>query len=256
MTSESAGILSRVDPGAGRVTATIDVGNGPIAVAAGPKEVWVANSRDATVSRIDPATDRVDTAIPVGEGPSGVAVAPDGSSVWVSNELAGTLSRIDPAVDRVVKTVAVGDLPQGVAVSGHTAYVAVRGSSSAHRGGTLTVAVANPAATYHVGLPKSLDPAYGYAAWELLTLTNDGLVGYGRSGGADTYKVVPDLALTLPTVTDGGRTYTFQLRPGIRYSTGALVRPADIRRGIERALLTSGGHRAPISAASSARPDA
>jgi YVTN family beta-propeller protein len=240
VTSESRGILSRVDPGAGRVTATIDVGNGPVAVATGPKEVWVANSRDATVSRVDPVTDQV-TPIEVGEGPSGVAAAPDGSSVWVSNELAGTLSRIDPAVGRLVKTGTVGDLPQGVAVNGHTAYVAVRGSSSAHRGGTLTVAVANPDAIYHVGLPKSLDPAYGYTVWELLTLTNDGLVGYGRSGGAETYKVVPDLAVTLPTVGDGGRTYTFQLRPGIRYSTGVPVRPADIRRGIERALLTGGG---------------
>jgi peptide/nickel transport system substrate-binding protein len=46
--------------------------------------------------------------------------------------------------------------------------------------------------------------------------------------------------LTLPTVSDGGRTYTFQLRRGIRYSTGQPVRPADIRRGIERALLASG----------------
>ena len=239
VTSESAGILSRVDPGVGSVTATIHVGNGPVAVAAGAKGVWVANSRDATVSRVDPATDRV-TLIEVGEGPSGVAVAPDGSSVWVSNELAGTLSRIDPAVGRVVKTGTVGDLPQGVAANGHTAYIAVRGSSGAHRGGTLTVAVANPADTYHVAVPKALDPAYGYALWELLTLTNDGLVGYGRSGGAESYKVVPDLAVTLPTVSDGGRTYTFQLRPGIRYSTGMPVRPADIRRGIERALLTSG----------------
>ena len=72
-------------------------------------------------------------------------------------------------------------------------------------------------------------------------------MGYGRSGGAESYRVVPDLAVALPTVSDGGRTYTFQLRPGIRYSTGAVVRPADIRRGIERALLTSGSdaHPAP-----------
>jgi peptide/nickel transport system substrate-binding protein len=239
-TSQAAGVLSRIDPAVRRVTARINVGNGPVAVAVGPGAVWVANSRDATVSRIDPATDMV-TPIQVGEGPSGVAVAPDGRSVWVSNELAGTLSQIDPALNRVVKTQTVGDLPQGVAVGAATMYVAVRGASGAHRGGTLTVAVANPSGTYDVGLPKSLDPANGYTAWELLTLTNDGLVGYGRSGGAESSRVVPDLALTLPAVSDGGRTYTFQLRPGIRYSTGDLVRPADVRRGIERALIVGGG---------------
>jgi peptide/nickel transport system substrate-binding protein len=75
---------------------------------------------------------------------------------------------------------------------------------------------------------------------ELLTLTNDGLLGYGRSGGADSLRVVPDLASALPSITDGGRTYTFRVRPDIRYSTGAFVRPADFRRGIERALAISG----------------
>jgi peptide/nickel transport system substrate-binding protein len=158
----------------------------------------------------------------------------------VSNELAGTLSRIDPTVDKPDRTVSVGDLPQAVAVGAGTAYVSVRGSSVSHVGGTLRVAVANPAGTYGPGLPKSLDPSYGYTAWELLGLTNDGLLGYGRSGGVNSYRVVPDLAVAFPTVSDGGTTYTFQLRPGIRYSNGALVKPADIRRGIERALTNSG----------------
>jgi peptide/nickel transport system substrate-binding protein len=45
---------------------------------------------------------------------------------------------------------------------------------------------------------------------------------------------VPDLATAIPDPTDGGRTYTFQLRPGIRYSTGEPVQPQDFRRAIER----------------------
>ena len=48
--------------------------------------------------------------------------------------------------------------------------------------------------------------------------------------------MVPDLATSLPAVTDGGRTYSFHLRTGIRYSTGAPVRASDIRLGIERVL--------------------
>ena len=48
------------------------------------------------------------------------------------------------------------------------------------------------------------------------------------------------LATGPPTVSNGGLTYTFPLRKGIRYSTGGVVQPADIRRGIERALLLSG----------------
>ena len=48
--------------------------------------------------------------------------------------------------------------------------------------------------------------------------------------------LVPDLAVTLPRPADGGTTYTFTLRPGIRYSSGAPVRASDFRRGIQRQL--------------------
>ena len=34
--------------------------------------------------------------------------------------------------------------------------------------------------------------------------------------------------------------YTFRLRPGLRYWTGAPVRATDVRRGLERAAQTSG----------------
>ena len=42
-------------------------------------------------------------------------------------------------------------------------------------------------------------------------------------------QIVPDLAVSVPTPTDGGTTYRFQLRRGIRYSNGAVVSPADVR---------------------------
>ena len=77
-------------------------------------------------------------------------------------------------------------------------------------------------------------------------ITNDGLVTYKRVGGSEGNRLVPDLAVSLPAPTDGGRTYTFQLRPGIRYSNGALVRPADFRRAIERALLAQSGGARPF----------
>ena len=235
VTSESASVLSRVDPRS-RIVLPINVGNQPASVAVGSDAVWVANGGDGTISRIDPATNRVAATIGVGEGPSGVAIATDGKSVWVSNELSGTLTKVDTATNDPVDKVTVGDKPQGVALSADTAYVASQGSR-AHRGGTLTVLVPNPLGVYSPRLPKALDPAYGYTAWDLTTLTNDGLVGYGRSGGAESYRIVPDLAAALPTISDGGRTYTFQLRSGIRYSNGELVQPADFRRALERALL-------------------
>jgi YVTN family beta-propeller protein len=242
VTSQSTGVLSKIDPVARSVSQTTNVGNQPVAVATGPGAVWVANSEDGTVDRVDPKTATVDGTITVGKEPNGIAVEPDGT-VWVSNALSGTLSEIEPSSTNSTngRTVVVGATPQGIAFSGAAGYVPVQESTSAHRGGTLTVAIANQAGFYTNPLPGAFDPASGYGTWELTTMTNDGLLGYSRAGGTDTTKVVPDLAAALPTVSDAGRTYTFQLRSGVHYSTGGLVQPADIRRGIERALLESHG---------------
>lgn len=87
------------------------------------------------------------------------------------------------------------------------------------------------------GGEDSADPAAWrgiLSHWLMLSLTNDGLVTYRRIGGLAGDTLVPDLATALPAPMDGGRTYTFQLRRGIRYSNGALVKPEDLRRAIER----------------------
>ena len=48
----------------------------------------------------------------------------------------------------------------------------------------------------------------------------DGLVAYRATGGAAGVALVPDLAATLPRPTNGGRTYTFTIRSGVRFSNG------------------------------------
>ena len=236
VTGSSQGDLLGIDPATNRVTHVVpSVGNGPAAVAVGFGSVWVVNSLDGTVSRVNPRTDAV-TATKVGSGASGLAVGKD--SVWVSDEDSGTLSRIDPNTNDVTKML-VGDGPAGLALGAGRVYVAVRGPRSAHRGGTLTVLQSLPAGTTED--PVSIDPARAYVSWGWLTLTNDGLVAFRRAAGSDGTQLVPDLAASLPAPTDRGRTYTFRLRTGVRYSTGVQVRPGDFRRGIERSLLVPNG---------------
>ena len=114
----------------------------------------------------------------------------------------------------------------------------VLAGSASHRGGTLRLAL--PADD----IPYSTDPTEfaGLAQWQLLSLTNDGLVTYRRAGGLAGGELVPDLATAIPQPTDGGRTYTFRLRDGIRYSNGAALQPVDIRRGIERTMRSGNGY--------------
>jgi YVTN family beta-propeller protein len=232
VTSELSGSVTRLDPRAGSVTAPINVGRGADAVATSPGTVWVANSLDGTVSRIDPETNAVVQTIQVGPGPSGVAVTPDGRTVWVSSALGGEVAQI--VGDKVVRTKRTGNRPEDVVLSGGRAYVAVRTSGLVHRGGTLRVLESEPADT--------IDPAAAYSgvSWPMMILTNDGLVAYKRVGGSAGTRLVPDLATSIPIPTDDGKTYTFQVRRGIHYSNGALVRPADFRRAIERSVGATG----------------
>jgi DNA-binding SARP family transcriptional activator/streptogramin lyase len=226
VTSSSTGQLLLVDPRANRVTQSIPIGNGPRGVAVGGGRVWVANAPDGTVSRFDPGSGRV-RKITVGDAPAGVAYG--AGAVWVANTLGGNVSRIDPETGSM-RFVEVGNEPTYVAPVGNEAWVTVLPGPASHRGGTLRV-LQPP--NFIAG---SADPAAfaGVSQWQMLSLTNDGLVTYRRTVGLASAEVVPDLATAIPQPTNGGRTYTFQLRAGIRYSDGAPVRPADIRRGIER----------------------
>jgi YVTN family beta-propeller protein len=230
------GTVSRVDPATGTVSSPVFVGAGPEGVAVTDGAVWVTCALDLSVWRLDPATGQVVTVIRVGDGPRAVAAGPGG--VWVSDEFDGTVTRIDPGSNRVVGRTSVGASPRGLAVAGSSVWVAAQGfAAGSHRGGTLTVASSKPAGT------MSIDPAVAYdpETFHVLTMVYDGLVGLHRTDGAAGMTLVPDLATELPRPTDGGRTYTFTLRHGIRYSTGAVVRPGDIRRGIEREFTTGGG---------------
>jgi peptide/nickel transport system substrate-binding protein len=65
-------------------------------------------------------------------------------------------------------------------------------------------------------------------------MTNDGLVTVDHVSGSGGTRLVPDLALSLPVPTHAGRTYTFRLRPEIRYSTGASVKASDVTHSFER----------------------
>src|SRR5262249_10787838 len=150
--------------------------------------------------------------VTVGGTPSSIAAG--SGAVWVGDALHATLTRVDPKLDKVVETLRPANPPQGLAISRGTLYVTAGPPSVAHRGGTLNVR-AYPT--------DSIDPALAYdvgGSWAMLSMTNDGLLTYQRVGGTNGTRVVPDLASSLPTISDDGRTYSFQVRAGVRYSNG------------------------------------
>lgn len=107
------------------------------------------------------------------------------------------------------------------------------GGEGKHRGGTLTM-------LWNAG-GSSIDTAIAYDKnWQVLRMTNDGLVAWKQVSGPEGNDLVPDLAEALPEPTDGGKSYAFTLRKGVKFSTGAEVKPSDVTYTLERQFKAAG----------------
>lgn len=102
-----------------------------------------------------------------------------------------------------------------------------------HKGGTLKL-VAHAAA-------GSFDPQVNYTLqyWQLYQSMYDGLLAFKKVGGQESFTVVPDLAAAMPKVTNGGKTYTFTLRKGIKFSDGRSVTTDDVVASFQRIFKVS-----------------
>lgn len=86
------------------------------------------------------------------------------------------------------------------------------------------------------GAVDSFDPARSYSpgVWNVMRLYTRQLVTYAAAPGAAGSAVVPDLATGLGRTTDGGRTWLYRLRPGLRWDDGTPLTSADVKYGLER----------------------
>lgn len=208
--------ITRIDPGGSTPTA-IPVGEGPIGVAVGAGGVWVTNSTGGTVTRIDPTSGSAQATITVGKSPVGIAVG--AGSVWVANSGSGTVSRIDPKTNRVVKTIRLGESPTGITVADGRVWVTVQQNVTA------LLASAGPGGVVRVPIQSdqdflNADPAVANSTdvLQILDATCAMLLNYPDKPAPAGDQLVPEVARSLPTISDGGRTYTFTIRAGYRFS--------------------------------------
>ncbi|WP_078955112.1 ABC transporter substrate-binding protein [Streptomyces griseus] len=105
-------------------------------------------------------------------------------------------------------------------------------NASDKKGGTLRLVSSADA--------DSWDPARSYYGWvwNVQRLYTRTLMTYAAAPGEDGLTVVPDLAAAPPEVSADGRTYTFRLRPGMKFEDGTPITAADVKYGIERVFAT------------------
>jgi peptide/nickel transport system substrate-binding protein len=119
------------------------------------------------------------------------------------------------------------------APAGTSSTAASSGSSAAKQGGTIKIGTVGPD-SYD---PQEYQTVQADAA---LHLVYEGLLAFKDATGQASTQLVPALAESIPTPTDGGKTYVFQIRPGLHYSDGEPVVASDVVNMVKRNLFLGG----------------
>ncbi|GBQ70952.1 peptide ABC transporter substrate-binding protein [Ameyamaea chiangmaiensis NBRC 103196] len=121
-------------------------------------------------------------------------------------------------------------LALGLVVSSGRAGAQAPGETlgSPHRGGTLRLTADSSGGT--------LDPQINYTSTylQLFSVLYDGLLTFPKVEGMAGTRVVADLADHVPEPEDGGRTWRFTLRQGVRFSDGRPVTTDDVVASFRR----------------------
>ena len=84
--------------------------------------------------------------------------------------------------------------------------------------------------------PDSLDPGdtyYGYQ-WDLIRIYGRALTMFKPAPGKAGLELTADLAETLGVPSDGGKTWTYKLRKGVKFEDGTPIKAADVKYGVLR----------------------
>ena len=105
------------------------------------------------------------------------------------------------------------------------------GSAEALKGGTLKLNEANEDFDF-------VDPQLAYRTddWAMLYTTSMQLVSFPEKAGVAGTQLYPVAATSFPTVSKDGKTYTFHIRSGLKFSDGSPVTAAAFQRAWERIL--------------------
>src|SRR5215510_9331717 len=84
----------------------------------------------------------------------------------------------------------------------------------------------------------SIDPGDTYygLSWNLVRLYGRALVMFKPVPGADGNKLVPDLAETLGVPSDGGKTWTYKIRSGVKFDDGTVIKSKDVAYAVARSI--------------------
>jgi predicted Ser/Thr protein kinase len=226
-----SGRIWKIDPGTGRVQGQ-KLHGWLSDLAVGGGSVWAPIIPDGVVFKLSEDDLSIETSLPAGSDPEQASFGH--GHLWVANSASNAVSLVDE-------------------VSGARSELSshARPTTAAYHDGLVwTAAAAAPTPLpridgeeLRVSTPSDTavdpDPMGGkLEVRQLMYATCANLLYYPDSARPDGTRLRPEIAAAMPSVSPNGRTYTFRIRAGYRFSppSGEPVTAATFRHTLERAL--------------------
>jgi tRNA A-37 threonylcarbamoyl transferase component Bud32/DNA-binding beta-propeller fold protein YncE len=225
-----SGRIWKIDPATNRVVQHQRLHGWLSDLAVGGGSVWAPILPDGVVYKLSEDDLSIQTSLPVGGDPERASFG--GGHLWVANTAPKTLSLIDDVSGtrqqlrsdaRPTTATYHAGLVWTAAATAPTPLPPIKGEEL--RVSTPTDTAVDP------------DPMGGHGSVrQLMYATCSNLLYYPDSAGPDGTQLHPEIAAAMPTVSGDGRTYTFRIRPGYRFSSGEAVTAETFRHTLERSL--------------------
>jgi serine/threonine protein kinase len=238
--TQGDGRLAKIDPDENRVVARQKLHGWLSDLAVGGGSVWTPVIPDGEVFRL--SEDDLGVQRPLSAGPDPQQISFGGGRLWIANAAANAISSLEQ-------------------VSGKRRELttSAQPKTAAYDAGLIwTVAAAAPkplppiaGQVLRISTPTDtavdLDPMGGKGSVEqFMYATCANLLAYPDASSAAGARLRPEIAAEMPTVSNGGRVYTFHIRPGFRFSppSNEPVTAATFRHTLERSLAPTSRYSA------------
>ena len=235
------GLVMKIDPVENKIVHSIPLHGWIGDLAVGGGLVWAPVVQDGQIYKLSEDDLSVQGLVPAGADPERISIG--GGRLWVANAAGKTISLIDLhtgarprlSADAEPTTVAYHD---GLVWIGAAPKPLPLPPISGQE-----LRISTPSPSYDP------DPAHaGPSNEQYLYETCANLLNYPDSAGPDGARLRPEIAAAMPSVSNGGRTYTFYIRRGFRFSppSNEAVTAETFRHTIERTLAPSQQHGWPF----------
>src|SRR5262249_23832469 len=206
------GVIRKFDPVANRLLAQNTLHGFASDLAVGGGGVWVSIAQDGILFQLD--EDDLSVAGTRPAGPDAERISLGAGDVWVANTVADALSNVSQ-VSGARHALPVSARPQ-IAVYRRGLLLAVASPAprplSPIKGDEIRISTPRPGISPEPAQPRDvLDDEIAYA-----TCAN--LLAYPDAAGPAGGVLQPEVAAAMPRLSRDGRTYTFHIRSGFRFS--------------------------------------